>query len=419
MPTVFLILLSTAIITAVFISLLLFHYCYYHKIVATDKLCRASLLPGAAELTTPMLRLISILWLPLCRINKFGFYFPRRLLRSPILVGHQDYFLAPLPGSIALFISSSGSDTLCCNPFIMGRAHEEKIRVLPSTTRKGTTLSTSAALDSPSVINQLVTPPHAPVSRVGTTESETASENFDDISTVLSETGSLGPFLDATLARSRRFENSEIPIENIITPVASPESGESISDDLEEDYIEVDEAFAEKCRNLDSSADSATIMEFLKKHSVSYKLSADPEFATSPIRITDKDYEFSMDLSFISVVEKDPFCGIDDESAMEHMNKLSTLSSLFSDDTKLRTYFVTKIFPFSLKGDAKVWFGSLSPGCIKKPMDLVDVFFRKYYPASVQHGTLQRDFNYKQLQEENISETWSRFCYLLILAQTS
>ena len=135
----------------------------------------------------------------------------------------------------------------------MGRARDEKVHVLPSTTRKGTTLSTSAALDSPSVINQLVTPPHAPASRVGTTESETASEFFDDISTVLSETGSLGPFQDATLARSRRIENSEIPIENIITPVVSPESGESISDDLEEDYIEVDEAFAEKCSNLDSS----------------------------------------------------------------------------------------------------------------------------------------------------------------------
>ena len=386
----FLILLFTEVTATVTVTLLLLLLCYYccYITVATDKLCQGSLLSGAAELTIHLLRLINILWLPLCRINKFGFYFPRRLLRSPILVGHQDYFLAPLPGSIALFISSSGSDILCCNPFIMGRARDEKVHVLPSTTRKGTTLSTSAALDSPSVINQLVTPPHAPVSRVGTTESETASENFDDISTVLSETGSLGPFLDATLARSRRFENSEVPIENIITPVASPESGESISDDLEEDYIEVDEAFAEKCRNLDSSADSATIMEFLKKHSVSYKLSADPEFATSPIRITDKDYEFSMDLSFISVVEKDPFCGIDDESAMEHMNKLSTLSSLFSDDTKLRTYFVTKIFPFSLKGDAKTWFGSLSPGCIKKPMDLVNAFFCKYYPASVQHVAL-------------------------------
>ena len=59
--------------------------------------------------------------------------------------------------------------------FIMGRARDEKVQVLPSTTRKGTTLSSSAALDSPSVINQLVTPPHAPASRVGTAESETVS----------------------------------------------------------------------------------------------------------------------------------------------------------------------------------------------------------------------------------------------------
>ena len=111
--------LSTAIITAVFILLLLlFHYCYCHKTVATDKLCRASLLPGAAELTIHLSRLINILWLPLCRINKFGFYFPRRLLRSPILVGYQDYFLAPLPGSIALLISSPGEYTLPLSLFL-------------------------------------------------------------------------------------------------------------------------------------------------------------------------------------------------------------------------------------------------------------------------------------------------------------
>src|SRR3954470_23878297 len=90
-PTVFSILLfSATITTAVFISLLLlFHYYYFHKTVTTDKLLQARLLSGAAELSTHLLRLISILWLPLCRINKFGFYFPRRLLQSPIFVGHQ------------------------------------------------------------------------------------------------------------------------------------------------------------------------------------------------------------------------------------------------------------------------------------------------------------------------------------------
>jgi hypothetical protein len=85
------ILLFTIVTPTVFILLLLllFHYCYYYKTVATDKLLRASLFLGTAEFTTHLLRLINILWLPLCQINKFAFYFPRRLLRSPILVVHQ------------------------------------------------------------------------------------------------------------------------------------------------------------------------------------------------------------------------------------------------------------------------------------------------------------------------------------------
>src|SRR5215208_6108964 len=75
-----------------FLVPLLSYYCYFHITPVT------SAFPGAAELTTQLLSLISILYLPLCRINKFRFYFPRRLLRSPILVGYQDCFLAPLPG---------------------------------------------------------------------------------------------------------------------------------------------------------------------------------------------------------------------------------------------------------------------------------------------------------------------------------
>src|SRR3954464_3775008 len=76
-PTVFSIMLFIATITtAVFNSLLLlFYYCYFHKTVTTDKLLGARLLLGAAELTTHLLRLISILWLPLYRIYKLGFTF--------------------------------------------------------------------------------------------------------------------------------------------------------------------------------------------------------------------------------------------------------------------------------------------------------------------------------------------------------
>ena len=108
-------------------------------------------------------------------------------------MGHQDYFLAPLPGSIALFVSSLENYIVRCNLLsIMGKTTNPKVPILPSKTSQGTTLNTVVALDSPSVINKLVTPSHA--SRAITAESNTMSDDYDDASTVLDTSGSLGSF---------------------------------------------------------------------------------------------------------------------------------------------------------------------------------------------------------------------------------
>ncbi|KAK1649106.1 hypothetical protein QYE76_066911 [Lolium multiflorum] len=228
--------------------------------------------------------------------------------------------------------------------------------------------------------------------------------------TPTSKTGSLGSFLDATIAKSRQIENTETPNENAATPVNSPESVEYSSDDLDEDYVELDNDFIEKCK---ATTDARKIKKLLAEHAVRYKLSPDPKFATSPINIRDKDYDFSLDLSHIAIVEKTPFCGTEKESAVEHMTELSTLSGLFSDDIKMRTYFVAKIFPFSLKDDAKTWYNNLPPGSIKSPKELLDVFFRKYFPASAQHAALQRIYNFDQEDGEKLPEAWARFCSLI------
>ncbi|KAK1664733.1 hypothetical protein QYE76_052892 [Lolium multiflorum] len=288
----------------------------------------------------------------------------------------------------------------------MGKPRDTKIAILPSTTRKGTTLSTSAALDSPSVIDKLVSPPHA--SRAGTSAESENSHNIDNVSAVLDDSGSLGSFLDATIAKSRQIENTETP--NAATPVNSPESVEYSSDDLDEDYVELNDDFIEKCN---ATTDARKIKKLLAEHAVRYKPSPDPKFATSPINIRDKDYDFSLDLSHIAIVEKTPFCGTEKESVVEHMTELSTLSGLFSDDIKMRTYFVAKIFPFSLKDDAKTWYNNLSPGSIKSPKELLDVFFRKYFPASAQHAALQRIYNFDQEDGEKLPEAWARFCSLI------
>ena len=60
------------------------------------------------------------------------------------------------------------------------------------------------------------------------------------------------------------------------------------------------------------------------------------------------------------------------------MSKLSTLSRLFSDDKKKQGYYITKIFPFSLKDEAKNWFNNLASGSIKIFDGLVKIFFEKY-----------------------------------------
>ncbi|KAK1693275.1 hypothetical protein QYE76_009972 [Lolium multiflorum] len=220
--------------------------------------------------------------------------------------------------------------------------------------------------------------------------------------------GSLGSFLDATIAKSRQIENTETP--NATTPVNSPESVEYSSDDLDEDYVELDDDFIEKCN---ATTDARKIKKLLAEHAVRYKPSPDPKFSTSPINIRDKDYDFSLDLSHIAIVEKTPFCGTEKESVVEHMTELSTLSGVFSDDVKMRTYFVAKIFPFSLKDDAKTWYNNLPPGSIKSPTDLRDVFFRKYFPASAQHAALQRIYNFDQEDGEKLPEAWARFCSLI------
>ncbi|KAK1692440.1 hypothetical protein QYE76_009137 [Lolium multiflorum] len=219
-----------------------------------------------------------------------------------------------------------------------------------------------------------------------------------------------GSFLDATIAKSRQIENTETPNENAATPVNSPESVEYSSDDLDEDYVELDDDFIEKCN---ATTDARKIKKLLAEHAVRYKLSPDPKFATYPINIRDKDYDFSLDLSHIAIVEKTPFCGTEKESAVEHMTELSTLSGLFSDDIKMRTYFVAKFFPFSLKDDAKTWYNNLPPGSIKSPKELLDVFFRKYFPASAQHAALQKIYNFDQEDGEKLPEAWARFCSLI------
>src|SRR3954470_14672262 len=133
----------------------------------------------------------------------------------------------------------------------MGKKGYPKVPILPSHTRKGTALSTSATLDSPSVMSKF----DSPQLHATSAESGNMSETFDDASTTFDTIGSLGSFLEEQIAAVARFSGVEIPV------TRSPVEGTHGYPDLavlkerllEDDYITLDDGL---CRELNECADS-------------------------------------------------------------------------------------------------------------------------------------------------------------------
>ena len=64
------------------------HYHYYHTTLLLNTLLQILSYPGVVELTTQLLILENILWLPLCRINKFGLNtLPSKIVAIPYTCG--------------------------------------------------------------------------------------------------------------------------------------------------------------------------------------------------------------------------------------------------------------------------------------------------------------------------------------------
>ena len=73
----------------------------------------------------------------------------------------------------------------------------------------------------------------------------------------------------------------------------------------------------------------------LKQKTLNARMKYDPAFATSPIFVTDKDYEFSIDPEIITLVESDPFYGNESETVVAHLTKLNDIATLFTNDESL------------------------------------------------------------------------------------
>ena len=187
----------------------------------------------------------------------------------------------------------------------MKNLKDDRTTILPSTTRGGKGLPSSLALDSPSVMSKLAKPKpttamNSDMSHVIDDATSAMHDTYDETTSMLHTTVPLGKFLDEQLARAR--ENEIIETDNI------DESDDEEPLAILKGYVfDQDASLAIlACRN---RTELKRLLAKWSKQSLNDRMKPDPALDTSPIFVTDKDYEFSVDPDIITLVESDPFYG--------------------------------------------------------------------------------------------------------------
>ena len=189
-------------------------------------------------------------------------------------------------------------------------------------------MPSSYALDSSSILSKLATPtPVIDSDMVHVIDDATSSmrDAYDDTTSLLDNNVPLGEFLDEQLAMAR--ENEIIETEDYDS---SPRYELPV---IPEGYV-MDEETARDFLACKDRYDLKKLLAKLKEKSLNARMQYDPTFATSPICVTNKDYEFSIDFELITKVESDPFYGYESETVVAHLTKLNDIATLFAHEEK-------------------------------------------------------------------------------------
>ena len=229
----------------------------------------------------------------------------------------------------------------------MKNLKDQRTKIYPSTTRGGKELPSSSALDSPSILSKLTTPKPASainsdMSHVIDNATSAMHDTYDETTSMLDTVVPLGEFLDEQLARAR--ENEIIETDNI--DESDDENSPPNKYELPvvpEGYV-MDEETARDFLACNDRNDLKKLLAKLKEKSLNARMKYDPIFATSPIFITDKDYDFSIDPELITLVESDHFYGYESEIVVAHLTKLNDIATLFTNDEITCYYYILNYF---------------------------------------------------------------------------
>ena len=147
-------------------------------------------------------------------------------------------------------------------------------------------------------------------------------DTYDETTSMLDTTMPLGEFLDEQLARARK--NEIIKTNNIDESDDEDSPPKYEFPVVPEGYV-MDEETARDFLACNDRSDLKKLLAKLTEKSLNARMKYDPAYATSPIFVTDKDYEFSIDPDIITLVESSPFYGYESKTIVAHLSKLNDI----------------------------------------------------------------------------------------------
>ncbi|GJX69026.1 reverse transcriptase domain-containing protein [Tanacetum coccineum] len=118
---------------------------------------------------------------------------------------------------------------------------------------------------------------------------------------------------------------------------------------------------------------------------------------------------FEIKTNLLQLVQANPFHGYERENPHAHINSFKRITSTLRFRDVPNDVIKLMMFPYSLEGNARLWYEKELPNSILTWEDLVTKFVNQFFPPSKTTHLKNEISRFTQKFEETFSEAWERF----------